>query len=126
MVQGVDIDLRSLLKAYLAPIADQVDLDGRCSFALFLQQIAIQSGAWTGTAHPLASKTESGTLRLFGMICSAIPNVNRLKVADRLIRLMHLPLQFFGEEGSKISGDDPSRASSFEDILAMMAAALSV
>jgi len=126
LAAGVETDLQSLLRVYLAPIADQIDLDGRCSFALFLQQVAIKGRIWTDSAHPISSTTDSGTLRLFGMICAAIPAVPRDIVADRLIRLMHLPLQFFGEEGFHHPSDTSTNLSSFDDIVAMMAAALAV
>jgi AcrR family transcriptional regulator len=123
LAAGVEGNVHSLLKAYLVSIADQVDFDGRCSFALFLQQIAIKKGPRTGIPHPLALKADSGTLRLFGMICAAIPHVERDRVANRLTRLMHLPLQFFGEEDANNPID---RSTSFDEIVAMMAAALSV
>lgn len=122
LTAGVEEDLQSLLKAYLAPIADQVDLDGRCSFALFLQQIAIQGRTWTGLVHPVASMTDGGTLELFDLLCAAVPGVPRNKMSDRLIRLMHLPLQFFGEDDVNNPLD---KATSFDEIVAMMAAALS-
>jgi AcrR family transcriptional regulator len=126
LAAGVGTDLPSLLMAFVAPIADQVDLDGRCSFALFLQQIAIQGGVWTNSAHPLASNYDSGTLRLFGIICEFVPDVGQDAVADRLVRLMHLPLQFYGEAYTGAPSETSIRKTSIDDIVAMMAAALSV
>jgi AcrR family transcriptional regulator len=46
-------DVRSLLEAMMAPLAELTDARGRRTYARFLLQFMIQFEPWTGVRHPL-------------------------------------------------------------------------
>lgn len=120
-----DADIAEILTAFLLPIADQINEEGVCSFALFLQQLALKERPWSSIDHPAAGYADGGTLALFDMLDEKITHVSRQSLGDRLSRLLHLPLLFFGELREPLLSD-PSRLREFADIVAMMAAALAV
>ena len=106
-------DPRAILTAFLRPIAEQVQDDGQCTFALFLLRFATQVPALADVVHPL-------TKALFRLLCATMPHLPVEVLGRRLSLMMNLPLTVFATE------PNASNRASLAELVDMIVAALAV
>ena len=112
-------DPRAILTAFLHPIAEQVQDDGQCTFALFLLRFATQVPAPADVVHPLVA-SEGATKALFRLLCATMPHVPVEVLGRRLSLMMNLPLAVFATE------PNASNRASLAELVDMIVAALAV
>jgi len=111
-------DPRAILTAFLRPIAEQVQDDGQCAFALFLLRFATQVPPPVDVVHPLVA-SEGATKALFRMLCATMPHVPLVMLGRRLSLMMHLPLTIFATEPA--GANQAALAEAVEMIVAALA-----
>lgn len=78
-------DLRTLVEAMFLPLVEQVDDDGRRSFARFLLQFHTQFTAWDNIAHPiLGAREDAASLKLFTLIGKTLPTLSAARLRWRI------------------------------------------
>lgn len=117
-------DLRSIFMAFIAPLAEQTDSEGRHSLARFLLQFGMREGPVDGIMHPvMATQDDSPTLDLFAMACRAI-GIEAAELYERIKLFLPVSLRFLAEQ--KAGPDSPVIPPDFAQVVAMIAAALAV
>ncbi len=115
-------DRNAIFTAFLYPLAEQVDEDGRHSFARFLLQFIARDEAITQIMHPLSeTQAESPTVALFTMACRAI-GIEAMDLYDRLKLFLPVPLSFLAQQDGVT--DAPVIPAQFPQVIRMITAAL--
>ena len=122
--QSVDpADFRSILTAFIYPLAEQTDSEGNYSFARFLLQFIIRDDPIDQIVHPVsAARDNSPTLELFTMGCRAI-GIDAGELYGRTRLFLPVSLRFLAEQKAGLKG--PVIPPEFPQVVAMIAAALS-